>query len=192
VGFVEAKQLHVGDKLLDSKGNVLVVEDKKIKITDKPIKVYNFQVADFHTYHVGNNGVLVHNVKYTYKNGIYNDADYHGKNHTKHLGGSKHKSHRPQDGQFALDNSIEIVEGNTSRRVGIDINGDFVVLDETSPGVYHGHVRTWSQVDPNFQPLTEPMKKSLEKAGYVRRIGSKKAKLTDMVLDIIRKVSESK
>jgi len=79
VGFVEAKQLHVGDKLLDSKGNVLVVEDKKIKITDKPIKVYNFQVADFHTYHVGNNGVLVHNVKYTYKNGIYNDADYHGK-----------------------------------------------------------------------------------------------------------------
>jgi len=32
-----------------------------------------------------------------------------------------------------LDNSIEIVEGNTSRRVGIDINGDFVVLDETSP-----------------------------------------------------------
>jgi len=44
--------LQVGDKLLDSKGNVLVVEDKKIKITDEPVKVYNFQVDDFHTYHV--------------------------------------------------------------------------------------------------------------------------------------------
>jgi len=64
VGFVEAKELQVGDKLLDSKGNVLVVEDKKIKITDEPVKVYNFQVDDFHTYHVGCNGVLVHNVKY--------------------------------------------------------------------------------------------------------------------------------
>jgi len=29
VGFVEAGKLQVGDKLLDSKGNVLVVEDKK-------------------------------------------------------------------------------------------------------------------------------------------------------------------
>ena len=28
---------------------------------DKPVTVYNFQVEDFHTYHVGNLGVLVHN-----------------------------------------------------------------------------------------------------------------------------------
>jgi len=38
VGFVEAKQLHVGDKLLDSKGNVLVVEDKKIKLLINRLK----------------------------------------------------------------------------------------------------------------------------------------------------------
>jgi len=61
VGFVEAGKLQVGDKLLDSKGNVLVVEDKKLEITDEPVKVYNFKVDDFHTYHVGNNGILVHN-----------------------------------------------------------------------------------------------------------------------------------
>ena len=30
-------------------------------MTDKPVKVYNFQVEDFHTYHVGKNGVWVHN-----------------------------------------------------------------------------------------------------------------------------------
>jgi len=38
-----------------------VVEDKKLEITDEPVKVYNFKVDDFHTYHVGNNGILVHN-----------------------------------------------------------------------------------------------------------------------------------
>ncbi|GAB5083158.1 hypothetical protein Osc1_23360 [Hominimerdicola sp. 21CYCFAH17_S] len=30
-------------------------------MTEKPTKVYNFQVEDFHTYYVGNHGVWVHN-----------------------------------------------------------------------------------------------------------------------------------
>jgi len=60
VGFVEAGKLQVGDKLVDSRGNVLVVEEKKLEITDKP-EVYNFKVDNFHTYHVGENRVLVHN-----------------------------------------------------------------------------------------------------------------------------------
>ena len=67
VGFVEAVNLQVGDKLVDSKGNVLVVEEKKLKITGKPVKVYNFKVDDFHTYHVGNKGILVHNANYNPK-----------------------------------------------------------------------------------------------------------------------------
>ena len=61
VGFVEAGKLQVGDKLVDSRGNLLVVEEKKLEITDKPVKVYNFKVDNFHTYHVGENRVLVHN-----------------------------------------------------------------------------------------------------------------------------------
>ncbi|OPX41833.1 hypothetical protein CLHUN_42990 [Ruminiclostridium hungatei] len=40
------------------------MENRKIEITDEPTKVYNFQVDDFHTYHVGDNGVLVHNANY--------------------------------------------------------------------------------------------------------------------------------
>jgi len=47
VGFVEAGKLQVGDKLVDSRGNVLVVEEKKLEITDKPVKVYNFKVDNF-------------------------------------------------------------------------------------------------------------------------------------------------
>ena len=61
VGFVNAGGLEVGNEVLDSNGNVLVVENRKVEITDEPTKVYNFQVDDFHTYHVGDNGVLVHN-----------------------------------------------------------------------------------------------------------------------------------
>ena len=47
--------------MLDTNGNVLRVENTTVEILEKPVKVYNFQVEDFHTYHVGDNGVLVHN-----------------------------------------------------------------------------------------------------------------------------------
>jgi len=61
VGFVEARKLQIRDRLVDSRGNVLVLEGKKLEITDKPVKVYNFKVDDFYTYHVAHIGVLVHN-----------------------------------------------------------------------------------------------------------------------------------
>ena len=60
-GFVNAGELKVGDELLDSSGNVLLLESFEIELTDEPTTVYNFQVEDFHTYHVGRLGVLVHN-----------------------------------------------------------------------------------------------------------------------------------
>ena len=41
------------------------IEDKKVEILIEPAKVYNFQVEDFHTYHVGENGILVHNAEYS-------------------------------------------------------------------------------------------------------------------------------
>ena len=60
-GFIKAGELIVGDELLDVNGNVLLVENFDVELTDKPVKVYNFQIEDFHTYHVGENGVWVHN-----------------------------------------------------------------------------------------------------------------------------------
>jgi len=56
--------------LVDSRGNALVLEGKKLEITDKPVKVYNFKVDDFHTYHVAHIGVLVHNASSNYSNGM--------------------------------------------------------------------------------------------------------------------------
>lgn len=66
-GFVNAGELKVGDELLDSSGNVLLLESFEIELTDEPTTVYNFQVEDFHTYYAGGLGVLVHNASNEYK-----------------------------------------------------------------------------------------------------------------------------
>ena len=66
-GFIKAGELIVGDELLDVNGNVLLVEKFNVELTDKPVKVYNFQVEDFHTYYVGENNILVHNAGKEYK-----------------------------------------------------------------------------------------------------------------------------
>lgn len=60
-GFVNAGELAISDELLDSNCNVLLVENHSVELTDEPTTVYNFQVEDFHTYHVSGFGVLVHN-----------------------------------------------------------------------------------------------------------------------------------
>ena len=71
-GFVTAGELKIGDELLDANGNVLLVENFDVELTEKPVTVYNFQVDEFHTYHVGELGVLVHNAE-KYGNGHYDN-----------------------------------------------------------------------------------------------------------------------
>jgi len=61
--WVEAGELVVGDKLQLVSGEVVPVEDIKLELAESPVTVYNFQVEDFHTYYVGNSGVLVHNAE---------------------------------------------------------------------------------------------------------------------------------
>ena len=67
-GFIKAGELIVGDELLDVNGNVLLVENFAIELTEKPVTVYNFQVEDFHTYHVSGLAILVHNAGDDYRN----------------------------------------------------------------------------------------------------------------------------
>ena len=60
-GFIKAGELVIGYELLNSNCNVLLVENFDVELTYDSVKVYNFQVEDFHTYHVSGFGVLVHN-----------------------------------------------------------------------------------------------------------------------------------
>ena len=60
-GWIAACKLRTGDILVLQNGKYVTVEKVQHEILEAPITVYNFEVADFHTYYVGKNAVLVHN-----------------------------------------------------------------------------------------------------------------------------------
>ena len=60
-GWTLAGSLKAGDVLVLSNGELVTVEWVQHEILESPVKVYNFEVEDFHTYFVGDCGVLVHN-----------------------------------------------------------------------------------------------------------------------------------
>ena len=64
--FVNASELEVGDKVVCYDTETDTTETKEVEEvhsyeTDEPVSVYNFEVHENHTYHVGEDGVLVHN-----------------------------------------------------------------------------------------------------------------------------------
>ena len=59
--WVSAKCLKKGDKVLLSNGRYGIIEKSFGVQLSLPETTYNFEVADFHTYYVGELGVLVHN-----------------------------------------------------------------------------------------------------------------------------------
>ena len=61
-GWTVACKLRAGDILVLQSGKYVIVEKVQHEILESPIAVYNFEVADFHTYYVGKSAVLVHNV----------------------------------------------------------------------------------------------------------------------------------
>ena len=60
-GWTEARELTEEDCVLDSKNEKLRVEGIRIEELREPVKVYNFEVEEYHTYYVGVAEVLVHN-----------------------------------------------------------------------------------------------------------------------------------
>ena len=66
-GWTAACQLRAGDRLQLVNGEYTIVEQVQHEILEAPVKVYNFEVEDFHTYYVGEESVLVHNKCMPYK-----------------------------------------------------------------------------------------------------------------------------
>ena len=60
-GFVHAQDLKAGDKVLLLDGTITEIENVEIEHREEPVKIYNFEVEDWHTYYVSESGVLVHN-----------------------------------------------------------------------------------------------------------------------------------
>ena len=61
LGWVEASSLHAGMTIWFANGTKGTVEDISNEGLEEPVTVYNFEVADFHTYFIGECGTLVHN-----------------------------------------------------------------------------------------------------------------------------------
>ena len=60
-GWIAACKLRAGDILVMLNGERVVVEQVQHELLESPVTVYNFEVEEFHTYYVGDSGVLVHN-----------------------------------------------------------------------------------------------------------------------------------
>ena len=60
-GFVNAVELRAGDILCTVNGEYVIVEQIQHEILEAPREVYNFRVANNHTYFVGNTKIGVHN-----------------------------------------------------------------------------------------------------------------------------------
>lgn len=88
-GWTEVKDLKVGDLLVTSGGATLAID--KIKKEPREATVYNFEVADFHSYFVSNLGIWVHNCDLTKWNKgsfdkVEDSAEYHFKKHGASVG----------------------------------------------------------------------------------------------------------
>lgn len=61
IGWVKAKDLRSGDTLLLLDGSTITIDSVTEKHLCEPVRVYNFEVENMHTYFVGHDGMLVHN-----------------------------------------------------------------------------------------------------------------------------------
>ena len=96
------------------------------------------------------------------KGQTYEDAPYHGQ--TSQVGPRGVKSAAPRDGVKALRNSYGVSE-NAPRRIAADaVSGQFVILDRTGKGLWHGHVRIWDN-------LTQGMRNALIRNGITNQRG---------------------
>jgi len=122
-GWVEAGNLLEGDKVKLYSGEVLEIKEIRRERLEEPVKTYNFEVEDWHTYLVSENNVLVHNAgsgkcpgiksKYSanrpggYKKG---DVDQHGRlspaknrapGNTRSVADNQIRSHHPVQNKWA-------------------------------------------------------------------------------------------
>ena len=60
-GWVPAIELEAGDILRTADGSVEVVKEVSIEYLDEAVLIYNLEIEGYHTYHVSDESVLVHN-----------------------------------------------------------------------------------------------------------------------------------
>ncbi|AUG56368.1 polymorphic toxin-type HINT domain-containing protein [Acetivibrio saccincola] len=137
-GWIEAGELKTGDVLRLYTGELKTVEKVEIEVFDRPVKVYNFEVEDWHTYYVTEQGVLVHNAK-----------NYDGNGKTGNTNKPKPRNKPKQQG---TPNSVEIqrdANGNIIKYTEYGPDGEFV-KEVRLTGKEHGNIPRPNVKEPNF------------------------------------------
>ncbi|WP_254389021.1 polymorphic toxin-type HINT domain-containing protein [Streptomyces sp. AC550_RSS872] len=166
--WIEAGFLRPGMRLHTADGDS--VEITAVRAFDQRQRTHDLTVEDVHTYyvHAGATSLLVHNCGER----VYEAGGKHGSESRSSSRGEN--SAEPNNGQDALDNSVQIKE-TSPRRVGIDrTTGDTVVLDRTGEvpcgctvkggtnEVFHGHVRTNLDTDPGMAKAKSALRRALK------------------------------
>ena len=60
-GWIDAGKLTEDSLLVDEEGNYIGISSLVTEYLEEPVKVYNFEVEDYHTYYVGDDIILAHN-----------------------------------------------------------------------------------------------------------------------------------
>ena len=134
LGWTLARSLRAGDVLVLSNGELVTVEWVQHEILESPIKVYNFEVEDFHTYFVGESSVLVHNDCIV---GSYKDL--------KNDNSSGQRHHVSQDAAFG-----SVIPRNEGLSVKLEGN----IFTDTGSAHYNAHKTLegfWDEYRPGGQ-----------------------------------------
>ena len=126
-GFIKAGELIVGDELLDVNGNILLVENFDVELTEEPVTVYNFQVEDFHTYHVSEFGLLVHNA------GGYERSQKYSNNWSDESLSNTVDKIAPESKPVKTSSGKEIYNNpKTGKQVVYDTDGNYFRIEDTT------------------------------------------------------------
>jgi hypothetical protein len=146
--WLKVQQLKVGDSVVTYSGNKLAITS--IQQVAKPTIVYNFEVADFHTYYVSPQKVLVHNsgpcdvkVPKVHANATSgnNAAAQRGKEAHKEF--SNKVKQKGNGWNSESDASFRGKDGKTYRPDARILNGDYIELKPNTP---RGRSRGASQI----------------------------------------------
>lgn len=133
-GWVAAGDLKVEDEVYSLDGTTSVVIGSELEKLDNPIKVYNLEVDDFHTYFVGDMPVLVHNYKAESGNEYPENQDYSYKdpNSDDYLNIHNNHDHEGIQPHTQYPNANRAPDGTIYYNAGgcsPTTNGDYELLD---------------------------------------------------------------
>ncbi|WP_245532794.1 polymorphic toxin-type HINT domain-containing protein [Acetivibrio clariflavus] len=166
-GWVEAGNLLEGDKVKLYSGEVLEIKEIRRERLEEPVKTYNFEVEDWHTYLVSESKVLVHNAgnkkcpiptgNYKSNTGVSNVAEIagpNGKSITREYDELVYGGRYSKKAETRLKHKVTLPENEVVTENGVRIDHKYRSNDHGDP--VHLHVEGGgpvSHIGPRGKPL---------------------------------------